>query len=488
MEVKYRQLKLFVYVLPSSILDKNRKPIVLLLLFLIVSMPFAVAEELNLVYDGNGNLISGDGKTREYNEFNQLIRVNDSTSNIVLEEYIYHPIEDRVLAKKVYNDSVFQESYVLYVNKNFVRTYFDLQGTPKVNDTYYVFDDMGLVGEMVKNSSYRDDDFFVVGKSFYHNDHLGSTSVLTNQTGDVIEETFYAPYGEILSGGENSRYDYEGKEFSELTEDYDYNFRKYDPKIGIFTQPDAVIPNVYDPQSLNRYAFERNNPYKYVDENGQSPVHAVLIAATVGAVFSAGSYWYGAFTGQYSFNPINYLGNNLGGAVGGAVAAASVIYGGSIGGVVGGAGGNVISQAANNLATGMAITSNLREAAAVGAASPFTGKFFPDVPLEEVLLPSITRGTGQFTLNEFGQNFLSLYFNYGFSSNSFSNSYQINQAAGNNENYGSYCDVYGCYSTTYSSGGGDGSSSSGNSPSNGGNSVYDNLPKPAGCGIWMSCA
>jgi hypothetical protein len=36
----------------------------------------------------------------------------------------------------------------------------------------------------------------------------------------------------------------------------------------LFLQPDTLIPNVYDPQSLNRYSFERNNPYKNMDETG----------------------------------------------------------------------------------------------------------------------------------------------------------------------------------------------------------------------------
>ncbi|MEK6953026.1 MAG: RHS repeat-associated core domain-containing protein [Nanoarchaeota archaeon] len=94
-------------------------------------------------------------------------------------------------------------------------------------------------------------------------------SIVTNESGNVVEQTFYDPYGAILSGGSQSRYNYEGKEFSSVTEDYDYNFRKYNPEFGIFTQPDALIPNVYDPQSLNRYRFERNNPYKYVDEDGK---------------------------------------------------------------------------------------------------------------------------------------------------------------------------------------------------------------------------
>ncbi|MBS3075409.1 hypothetical protein J4429_03025 [Candidatus Pacearchaeota archaeon] len=111
-----------------------------------------------------------------------------------------------------------------------------------------------------------------------HNDHLGSTSVITNESGAVVEETFYDPYGTILEGGSESRFDYEGKEFSSVTEDYDYNFRKYNPEVGLFTQPERLFPNLYDPQQLNRYRFERNNPYKYVDPNGKFalPVIAVI--------------------------------------------------------------------------------------------------------------------------------------------------------------------------------------------------------------------
>ena len=54
----------------------------------------------DLVYDANGNLVSGDGYFREYNELNQLIRIrNSSSSGIILEEYIFHPVEERVLIK-----------------------------------------------------------------------------------------------------------------------------------------------------------------------------------------------------------------------------------------------------------------------------------------------------------------------------------------------------------------------------------------------------
>ena len=37
---------------------------------LVISLPFVFASQINLVYDANGNLVSGDGKFRTYNSLN----------------------------------------------------------------------------------------------------------------------------------------------------------------------------------------------------------------------------------------------------------------------------------------------------------------------------------------------------------------------------------------------------------------------------------
>ena len=64
-----------------------------------IAAPIALAEELNLVYDANGNLISGDGFVREYNGLNQLVRVKND-SGATLETFTWHPIEELILIKK----------------------------------------------------------------------------------------------------------------------------------------------------------------------------------------------------------------------------------------------------------------------------------------------------------------------------------------------------------------------------------------------------
>jgi hypothetical protein len=47
-----------------------------------------------------------------------------------------------------------------------------------------------------------------------------------------------------------------------------YGARYYDATLGRFVQADTVVPNPGNPQDLNRYAYVRNNPLRYVDPSG----------------------------------------------------------------------------------------------------------------------------------------------------------------------------------------------------------------------------
>jgi RHS repeat-associated protein len=116
-------------------------------------------------------------------------------------------------------------------------------------------------------------------KTFYMlNDNKGSLTVVTNSSGQVIENTSYSPYGSILTGGTKTRYQYEAKEYDSVVGDIDFHARKYKADWGIFTQPDTLIQNVYNPQNLNRYSFEGNNPYNRVDPSGHIAIVALIIA------------------------------------------------------------------------------------------------------------------------------------------------------------------------------------------------------------------
>jgi hypothetical protein len=163
-------------------------------------MPFCFAVEMNLEYDANGNLVTGDGKYRTYNSLNQLSKVynGSSTAGLLLYEFKYHPVEERVWSKKTYNSSGVLVETVYYFTKNNIRVV-NLSGT--YNYTYYYFNHQ-LVAQKNPDGS----KLFVVG------DNKGSTSVILNSSGSVLERTTYSPMGEILSGGRLNRYGYEGKE------------------------------------------------------------------------------------------------------------------------------------------------------------------------------------------------------------------------------------------------------------------------------------
>gem|GEM_PF-3855451 len=109
-------------------------------------------------------------------------------------------------------------------------------------------------------------------KTYVHNDHLGSSSVLTNSSGTVVENTTYDPWGEVKAGGTQDKFQYTGQEKDSETGLNYYNARYYNSHIRRFTQPDDVIANPYNPQELNRYSYVNNNPLTYTDPTGHFDV------------------------------------------------------------------------------------------------------------------------------------------------------------------------------------------------------------------------
>ncbi|MCL2863763.1 MAG: RHS repeat-associated core domain-containing protein, partial [Methanimicrococcus sp.] len=118
---------------------------------------------------------------------------------------------------------------------------------------------------------------------WYLNDHLGSANVIMDESGQLVEHTLYYPFGAHREGG-TEKYTFTGKELDSEIGLYYFEARYYNPQTFVFTQADSVIPNVYNPQSLNRYSYCYNNPVKYTDPDGHIP----LIVATTAAGAIAG--------------------------------------------------------------------------------------------------------------------------------------------------------------------------------------------------------
>src|SRR3989339_2221672 len=251
---------------------KNRQKTGLFVISLFVTLPFSLAQ--TFTYDANGNMVRGVNNVFGYDSFNNLVQVNDTSGNI-LEQYTYDDSGNRLTKYEVATNTT-----TYYFDENLVRVV-NNSGT---YDTYYYYDDQGNL--LIR----KDSDGSVY---YYHPDHLGSTTLVTNATGGVVEKTEYEPYGEVLSGG-NDRYTFTGKELDTSGLMY-YGARYYDPKIGKFTQPDQTLPQIYDPQQLNRYAYVRNNPYKYTDPTGE-----------YSCSFSSGCFSFNFFGYSFTIGNVHY--------------------------------------------------------------------------------------------------------------------------------------------------------------------------------------
>lgn len=305
--------------------------IAIFLALLVACIPLTHAALLNLTYDANGNLVTGDGKYRTYNSKNQLVSIRDgnTVSDPVLQTYVHHPTQEKMLVKKTYWSNGTLKETVTYISDEFVRV---VNSSGTHNTTYYFDANADLIAQKNPDGTI----------TTLLNDIEGSANVATNVSGAVTERTTYEPFGAVQAGGTTTRYTYEGKEADAVAGDIDFEFRKYNPEWGIFTQPDDVINNVYEPQELNRYSFEKNNPYKYEDPDGHNPVYAGAFA--IGFAFGAVSYgWNHMGEGRGSLSNFGgYMARGIGhGIIGGAVGVGTVAFatsGGRIAATAGGSG------------------------------------------------------------------------------------------------------------------------------------------------------
>jgi RHS repeat-associated protein len=118
---------------------------------------------------------------------------------------------------------------------------------------------------------------------YYFVDHLGSTRAVTDKSGNLCYEVDYLPYGTEntpanFTGSCSSpppfRYRFTGYERDAETaygnsSGNDYAFaRYYNTRLGRFMSADPLDGDITDPQTLNRYAYVRDNPSNRTDPSG----------------------------------------------------------------------------------------------------------------------------------------------------------------------------------------------------------------------------
>lgn len=123
--------------------------------------------------------------------------------------------------------------------------------------------------------------------TFYHNDLSGSPLASTNSSGALTWKESYRPYGERLNkssstANTNNKLWFTGKEEDRFTGLSLMGARYYDPVIGRFMSVDPKGATPGDIHGFNRYAYANNNPYKYTDPDGHSPIDVAFLAYDLG--------------------------------------------------------------------------------------------------------------------------------------------------------------------------------------------------------------
>jgi RHS repeat-associated protein len=96
--------------------------------------------------------------------------------------------------------------------------------------------------------------------AYFLGDALGSVRQLVDGNGAVTLSKGYEPYGEVMwsKGEAATRYGYTSEmQHGDLVF---LRARYYQSYLNQFIQPDPIVPNYSDPQSLNLYSYVRNNP------------------------------------------------------------------------------------------------------------------------------------------------------------------------------------------------------------------------------------
>ena len=163
--------------------------------------------------------------------------------------------------KQVYDDGVNPTITTLYYAGGSYEIQDATSGTPEVIRYY------SIAGQKVAMKDYS-------GVQYLISDHLGSTSMVLDDAGAILNEQRYMPFGEVRGdAGSISETDfgYTGQRALAGMGLMDYRYRFLSTGLGRFIQLDSIVPNPANPQNLNRFSYVNNRPMNYIDPSGHRP-------------------------------------------------------------------------------------------------------------------------------------------------------------------------------------------------------------------------
>ena len=126
---------------------------------------------------------------------------------------------------------------------------------------------------------------------YFHNDHLGTPLVLTDEDQNVVWQGRYDPFGKVDETvalvEQNLRFP---GQYLDRETGLHYNyFRDYDPETGRYVQSDPI--GLYG--GVNTYGYGFQNAIRFTDPTGEIPpqLFTAIIGGTMGFGFSILTQW-----------------------------------------------------------------------------------------------------------------------------------------------------------------------------------------------------
>ena len=227
----------------------------------------------DFIYDLNGNLESGAGRTTSWSSFDMPLKIVNGTS---VSGFVYGPEHQRTYQCKAAGASCVNGSGIVYADRQEV----EVKNGQTTVKTYWP-DGLGLEIDKTDQSGQP-----VTELNWTHVDRLGSPVLITDANGNVREKLAYDTWGKrrnhdaSLAGGSvtpntlDGVTDNKGYTGHEMLDDLDLvhmNGRLYDPMIGKFMSGEPLVQDPINGQSYNRYSYVLNNPTNLTDPTGFRP-------------------------------------------------------------------------------------------------------------------------------------------------------------------------------------------------------------------------
>jgi RHS repeat-associated protein len=221
-------------------------------------------------YDNNGSTLTKaeNGVTTTYTWNDEKRMVSATVGTTTMAEYVYNDQGIRVVSKV----NGVETRYLL--DEGIIANVWEEYAPNGTVQAAYVYGNDLITQTQAGQTSY------------YLVDGLGSTRLLTDTQGQVLNAYGYEAFGETVSqsGTASNKYQYAGEQFDGALGDYYLRQRFYDVSSGRFGRMDIYEGRADQPLTLHKYTYAHNNAVNGTDPTGLMTLQEFIVGSLIASV------------------------------------------------------------------------------------------------------------------------------------------------------------------------------------------------------------